>query len=267
MEGEGHFQLRQTVGDVDHAADYGKEQRDDGQRHAAVAHQQQGDHNERVEYLLAHRHDLLEQVLLVDGHMAFKDADGERQRGVHRQNTQKPLGEVDLLRRQLFAEHHVTVGQDEADRQHRRTQQEIRNEEHTVELGAALFVTGGAEAGVVAHVGTAKPEAQQIQIGDNGQYRLVHAKFAVAQLPEHDGGIDQRDYGAQCHGDIAQRGAGTHLIHLQQSAPSQVNSIALYYSPKAAGCKVSAGKKWFLFFPASGTMDAAREVCPWQTKS
>ena len=159
-EGEGHFQPRQAVGDIDHAAEHREDQRDDGQRHGPVAYQQQGDHNEGVQHLLAHGYDLLEQIPLVDGHMALEHADGERQRSIDRHDTQQPLGKVDLLRCQLLAEHHIAVGQPEADGQHQRTQNEVRYQEHTVQLGAALLVAGGTEAGVIPHIGAAQAEAQ-----------------------------------------------------------------------------------------------------------
>ena len=142
-EGEGHFQPRQAVGDIDHAAEHREDQRDDGQRHGPVAYQQQGDHNEGVQHLLAHGY-----------------ADGERQRSIDRHDTQQPLGQVDLLRCQLLAEHHIAVGQPEADGQHQRTQDEVRYQEHTVQLGAALLVAGGTEAGVIPHIGAAQAETQ-----------------------------------------------------------------------------------------------------------
>ena len=181
VECKGHLQPCQAVGDVDHAAEHGEDQRDDGQRHGAIAHQQQGDHDQRVQHLLAHGHDLLKQIPLIDGHMALEYADGERQRGVHRQNAQQPLRQADLLRRQLLAEHHIAVGQAEADGQHRRAQDQIRYQEHAVELGAALPVARRPEPGVVPHIGTAKAEAQQVQIGYDGQHRLIDAEFAFAQ--------------------------------------------------------------------------------------
>jgi len=159
-EGKGHFQPCQAVGDIDHAAEHREDQRDDGQRHGPVAYQQQGDHNEGVQHLLAHGYDFLEQVPLVDSHMALEHADGERQRGIDRHDTQQPLGKVDLLRCQLLAEHHIAVGQPEADGQHQRAQNEVRYQEHTVQLGAALLVAGGTEAGVIPHIGAAQAEAQ-----------------------------------------------------------------------------------------------------------
>ena len=70
------------------------------------------------------------------------------------------LGQVDLLRCQLLAEHHIAVGQPEADGQHQRTQDEVRYQEHTVQLGAALLVAGGTEAGVIPHIGAAQAETQ-----------------------------------------------------------------------------------------------------------
>ena len=172
--------------------------------------------------------------------MALEHADGEGQRRVDGEDPQQPLGQRDLVGRQLLAEDHIAVGQPEADGQHRRPQQQIGQQEHAVELGAALLVAGGPEAGVVPDVGTAQAEAQQIQIGDDGQHRLVYAELAVTQLPQHDGRIDQRDDGAQRHGNVAQRGARPDLIYLQRrtSFPALVSNIALYYSPKGGGCKV-----------------------------
>ena len=92
--------------------------------------------------------------------MALEHADGERQRSIDRHDTQQSLGQVDLLRCQLLAEHHIAVGQPEADGQHQRAQDEVRYQEHTVQLGAALLVAGGTEAGVIPHIGAAQAEAQ-----------------------------------------------------------------------------------------------------------
>ena len=108
-EREGHFQLFQAVKDVDNAADHRKNQRHDGQHHGPVAHQQQRDHDQRVQHLLSHSHDLLEQILLVDGHVALEHADRERQCRVDGQDAQQPLRQIDLLRRQLLAEDHIAV--------------------------------------------------------------------------------------------------------------------------------------------------------------
>ena len=216
-EGEGHPQLRQAVADIQDAAEDGKDQGDDGQRHGAVADDKQGDHDQGVEHLLAHGHDLLEQIPLVDGDVGLKDADGEGQGGVDRHDPQQLFRQRDLLRRQLFAEDHIAVGQAEADDQHRRAQHQIGDEEHTVELGAALFIAGGAEAGIVPDIGAAQSEAQQIQIGDDGQDGLIDAELTVAQTLQHDGRVHQRDNGAQRHGHIGQHGARPYLIHLQRS--------------------------------------------------
>ena len=169
----------------------GKDQGDDGQRHGAVADDEQRDHDQGVEHLLAHGHDLLEQIPLVDGDVGLKDADGEGQGGVDRHDPQQLFRQRDLLRRQLFAEDHVAVGQAEADDQHRRAQHQISDEEHTVELGAALFVAGGAEAGIVPDIGAAQSEAQQIQIGDDGQDGLIDAELTVTQTLQHDGRVHQ----------------------------------------------------------------------------
>ena len=110
MENKLHPQPAQTVEDVDHAAENGKDQRNDGQRYAAVANQQQGDHNKGIEHLLAHGHDLLEKIPLVDGYMGLENADGKGQRRVHRHDPQQPLGQSNFLRRQLFAEDHIAIG-------------------------------------------------------------------------------------------------------------------------------------------------------------
>ena len=104
-----------------------------------------------------------------------------------------------FLRRQLLTKDDIAVGKPEADGQHRRAQHQIGDEEHAVQLGAALFVAGGAEAGIVTDVGAAQPEAQQIQIGDDGQDGLIDAELTVPQPVQHNGGIYQRDDGAQRH--------------------------------------------------------------------
>ena len=225
-EGEGHPQLCQAVADVDDAAEDGKDQRYDGQRYAAVADDQQRDHDKGIEHLLAHGHDLLEQIPLVNGDMGLKHADGEGQRRVDRHDPQQPLGQCDFLRRQLFAEDHIAVGQAEADDQHRRAQHQIGDKEHAVELGAAPPVAGGPEPGIVPHIGAAKSEAQQIQIGDDGQYRLINTELALAQPLQHNGRIDKRNDGAQPHGQIGQYRARFDLVDLHVPAPfTQFNKL------------------------------------------
>ena len=149
--------------------------------------------------------------------MGLKNADGERQCGVHRHDAQQLLRQRDLLRRQLLAENDVAVGQAEADGQHRRAQHQIGDEKHTVELGTALFIPGGTEPGVVADIGAAQPEAQQVQVADDGQDGLIDAELAVTQPVQHDGRVDQRDDGAQRHGHIGQHGACPYLVHLHRS--------------------------------------------------
>ena len=84
-------------------------------------------------------HDLLEQIVLVDGDVGLEHADGERQRGVHRHDAQQLLRQRDLLRRQLLTEDDIAVGKPEADGQHRRAQHQIGDEEHAVQLGAAFL--------------------------------------------------------------------------------------------------------------------------------
>ena len=141
VEGKGHPQLPQAVADIQNAAEDGEDQGHHGQRHGAVADDQQRDHDEGVQHLLAHGHDLLEQVLLVDGDVGLKDADGERQRGVHRHDAQQLLRQRDLLRRQLLAENNLPVAcQQKADGQNQSTQHHIGGEKHAVELGHAGLV-------------------------------------------------------------------------------------------------------------------------------
>ena len=190
-EGKRHFEPRQAVADVQDAAEHGEDEGYHRQRHGAVADDEQGDHDEGVQHLLAHGHDLLEQIVLVDGDVGLEHADGERQRGVHRHDAQQLLRQRDLLRRQLCAEDDVAVGQAEADGQHGGAQHQIGDEKHAVELGAALFVPGGAEAGVVADIGAAQSEAQQVQVADDGQYGLIDAELAVTQTVQHNGRVDQ----------------------------------------------------------------------------
>ena len=59
---------------------------------------------------------------------------------------------------QLLAEDDIAVGKPEADDQHRRAQHQIGGEEHAVQLGAAFFVAGGTEAGIVTDIGAAQSE-------------------------------------------------------------------------------------------------------------
>ena len=198
-EGKRHFEPCQAIADVQDAAEHGENEGYHRQRHGAVADDEQGDHDEGVQHLLAHGHDLLEQIVLVDGDVGLEHADGECQRGVHRHDAQQLLRQRDLLRRQLLAEDDIAVGKPEANDQHRRAQHQIGDEEHAVQLGAALFVAGGAEAGIVTDIGAAQSEAQQIQIGDDGQDGLIDAELTVPQPLQHNGGIYQRDDGAQRH--------------------------------------------------------------------
>ena len=160
--------------------------------------------------------------------MGFKHADGEGQRRVDRHDPQQLFRQRDLLRRQLFAEDHIAVGQAEADDQYRRAQHQIGDKEHAVELGAAPLVTGGPEPGVVAHIGAAKTEAQQIQIGDDGQYRLINTELALAQPLQHNGRIDKRNDGAQPHGQIGQYRARFDLVDLHVPAPFTQFNMLLY---------------------------------------
>ena len=135
--------------------------------------------------------------------MGLEHADGEGQRGVHGHDPQQLFAQSNFVRCQLFAENNVPVPrQQKADGQHQRPQHHIGDEKHPVELGHALFVVFGLGAGVVADVGAAQPEAQQIQIRDDGQHGLVHAELAVAQPLDHNGRIHQRNDGAQPHGQI-----------------------------------------------------------------
>ena len=228
VEGKGHPQLPQAVADIQNAAEDGEDQGYDGQRPAAVADDQQRDHDEGIQHLLAHGHDLLEQILLVDGHMGFKHADGEGQRCVDRHDPQQLLRQRNLVGGQLFAEDHVAVGQAEADDQHQRPQKQIGGQEHAVELGTALFVSGGTETGVVPHIGAAQAEAQQVQVGDDGQHRLIDAEFAFAQPLQHNGRIDKRDDGAKAHRHIGQHRSRLDLIDLHAVAPFTRFNILLY---------------------------------------
>lgn len=101
-EGKGHFQLDQAESDVHHTADGGKNQGYHRKGHAAVAQNQQRDHNKGVEDLTAQSHHLLEDILLVDGDMGLKDADGKGQGGVDGHNAQELFPQGDLIHRQLF---------------------------------------------------------------------------------------------------------------------------------------------------------------------
>ena len=163
--------------------------------------------------------------------MALKDADGQRQGGVHRQDTQELFRQGDLLRRELGAEDHIAVGKPEADDQQGRTQEQVGDEEHAVELGHALLILRHPASGVVANIGAAQAEAHQVQVGDDGQNRLIDAEFAGAQPLEHDGGIDQGDEGGEPHGHIGQKGTGPYLIDLYGSSPllfQKIYSMLLY---------------------------------------
>ena len=162
-EGKGHFQLHQAESDVHHAADGGKNQGYHRKGHAAVAQNQQRDHNKGVEDLTAQRHHLLEDVLLVNGDMGLKDADGKGQSGVDGHNAQELFPQGNLIRRQLFSEDDLPVArQEEADAQHQGTQHRIGEKEHPVELGHAGLVVCGLGPGIVADVGAAQTEAQQV---------------------------------------------------------------------------------------------------------
>ena len=140
----------------------------------------------------------------MDGDVGFKDAQGESDGGVHRQDAQELFAQGDLLRRQLRAEDHVAVHTEpETDTEQQGAQHRIDHEEQSVEPCHALPVILRLVAGIVVDIGAAETEGQEIEIGDDGQHRLVHTELAGAKALEHDGGIDEGDNGGKTHGHVA----------------------------------------------------------------
>ena len=89
--------------------------------------------------------------------------DGKGQGGVDGHNAQELFPQGNLIRRQLFSEDDLPVArQEEADAQHQGTQHRIGEKEHPVELGHAGLVVCGLGPGIVADVGAAQTEAQQV---------------------------------------------------------------------------------------------------------
>ena len=212
-EAEGDLQLEDAVADVDDAAEDREDQREYRHRDGAVSNQQQGDHNQRVEYLLSHGDDLLEEIALMDCDIGLEDRDGEGERGVDRHDPKELYAEGNLLRGELCAEDDVPViAQPQADDEHDRPLHGVGQQEHAVELAHAVPIVRGLEAGIVANIRAAEAEGEQAQIRDNGEYKLIDAILAVTETADHDRRIDEGDDGAQYDGDIGQHRTGTHLI-------------------------------------------------------
>ena len=92
----------------------------------------------------------------------------------------------------------------------------------------AFLIALGTVTGIVAHVGAAQSEAQQVQVADDGQHRLIDAELGVAQTLDHNGCVDQGDEGAESQRNVGQNSARPNLIDLQEHPP--FHDLTIYYT-------------------------------------